>query len=80
MGFSFGDINLGGSIGIMATSGTGADTTPAYVTYAEFTTTFNQVYADLNSLTDFMNGLVDYLNQGVVPKWHVTQQMIIPVI
>ncbi len=35
---------------------------------------------DIVTLFENQNALIDYINQGVVPKWHVTDQLIIPVV
>ena len=67
--FGFGDILLrGASSGMFDSTLSGGGGSSRYVTYA-----------DLAEAYEYMNKIADYLNQGVVPKWHVTQQMIIPV-
>lgn len=72
-GFGFGDILLSGIAGLIQPSGTGGTTAPQYVTYAD-------LYRMWDILDGNINQIINYLEQGVVPKWHVTQQMIIPVV
>lgn len=77
-GFGFGDIFLSGIAGIIQPSKTGSTGGIGGTTASQYVT-----YADLYEMWDILNGninqIMDYLNQGVVPNWHVTQQMIIPV-
>ena len=74
-GFGFGDIYLAGLAGLSAPGGAGSTTT---------TTSRYATYEDLMEIYSILHGNIeqayDYLNKAVVPKWHVTQQMIIPVV
>ena len=75
IGFGFGDIYLAGAAGLITPSGTGSTTTttPRYATYADLM----EIYSILNGNIE---QLYDYLNKAVVPKWHVTRDMGIPLL
>jgi len=73
--FGFGDIYLAGAAGLITPSGAGSTTTttPRYATYEDL----REIYSILN---ENIEQIYAYLNKAVVPKWHVTRDMGIPLL
>ena len=74
IGFGFGDILLGGAIGIgQGVGGDGGAQTPQYATYNDLMEIYSTLMENQNAIIEFIK------NWDTVPKWHVTDQLIIPV-
>jgi len=69
------------SIGISYISGAGAGVSPELA--GQFNAILDMLYdlmEEIKILYENQNALIDFINRGVVAKWHVTDLMIIPVV